>query len=1177
LQNTLTHWLITGQLKANPILPDCSIKPFIDAFRNAVREPQVQAWFASKGLDQSTVRVFSDGVEGTVLVDGEEVVRRFTTTDGSGWWEVAASVTEAVNSLSPGYFGVLLPHATTGRFRHVDVILNFYGVKSPAHPSEGPRLGQQLKQDGWPTITDEKHTQWRQQFGQLLQKNADVATRAQVTSQLQALVEGKGDNDTLDLGGEPVSVHPESTLAQTSQIPRERFAQWLAQPPFKAFIDGIGLGGEGNVYRIYDGQLELRYGANQWRSLQGLLDDEISKVQAGGGRNDHLGAAFNELVALSKTTGNTLYSASLYDIRQCLAFSGLGCPDTVAQLNAAIGWLGNQLPPSPVVGDYAGLSPYAWRPGALSPQDLTLLRTKSIGPASVTHALIRHLAANDTLNDQHLQLQAFFDSPQAIAKAQELAQLLSMVEVSGGRTLSRATRHQLLASTLKLGVTAELPGTPGSVAGYEIYQPGNLGRTLDDVRGDIEALLKRKGADATIAPLIAHMLLAQAAPEFLVNPDPALSAQAPDALKLSPGQVSIGSASWMNLRLGCALAEKLGAAGSSRLLNITQAQALARLNPMGAEHELLIKSLGTPPLLDWAVMNGVLPKAADGHYAPGDYEVAAQAFADRTERLHTAFQTFTREPPTQTSLLIEQLAQLFPEMTKDDIADFKLELDTRSSLNPIQLEYQERLAPRLTDVILAQQATLDPMLALRGVLNTYLSGEKTYLFNHPKVSQQTFDERIKRLPVIESLVAPAVDQHLAEMRSAQETVVRLMIANAPPDVRRALEVGKVELFTLREETGQPVSQDIQDNAKVAEKIARCGVLLRYETESVGYLEIFPGSMRTIRRVLPPTLALGGVMEKGPVPYGPFAYVSRDFRKASYQPFDLQAYKTGSEPRAGVSTQAILEKAGETLPGLDVSQRPTFTSADVPNTWASTKTGDIARAIVNATFDVKRATLMESANELTPLQKKLYYPFNSGKAFTPENLRTVLSLIPFVGAIADLSEGKIGAGLKGLLIDFASFAVTGGLAGAKNFFRGVKAIVPFSSRAFTLREAKGASQFFRSLFNPLDNVSGVLRIGPKAIGAARQVLSGEVVSVGSGFYLASTAFERCRWGLGVYKTLASGAETRTPEPYPGSQLGWSQHCALHAVQLNAKWYAIDPVTQKPTGAPLRDFTLDAPVS
>lgn len=731
LQNTLAQWLISGRLRANPIPPNASIQPYTDAFSAAVREPQVQAWLKSKGLDVATTRIFNDGVEGMVQVDGKSVIRRFTTTDGSGWWEVGAKVTDAVNALCPDYFGVLHPDERTGAFRHVDVILKFYGVESPAHSRGGPQLGEQLKKNGWPPISDEKRTQWRQQFDQLMQKNSDIDARSHLASQLQALIKDKGPGDELNLSDQLVVLDRTSTLAKNSQLPRERFVEWLASAPFKAFIDKTGLAGTDNVYRICEGKLELRGTDMQWIDLHSYLHDEISSGTLSEiAAHNVLITDVDQFVELSKVSGNALYSQPMFDAQQFLRFCALDCPGTVSHVNSAIGWLTQKLPPSPIVADYAGLTPYTWAPGALSPSNLTALRAKAIGAGSVTQLLLDHLAQYSSLTDHDLKLQVFFDSPTAMAKAQELAQMLGLIEVVEGKPLSRVRCHQLLAAAIKVGATAEIPGKPGVVAGYEIYQPSNLGRTLDEVRSDIETHLKRAGVAVAAAPVISHLLLAQAAPEFLIKPDPKVPAQAPAALKLSPGQVSIASTAWMTLRLGCAMAEKLAGPGSSRALNINQARALTQLAPMGPEHEQLIKGLGTQPLLDWAVMSGLFPKTSDGRYSPGDYATAAQAFADRESSLRVAFQSMTSEPPNQTNVLVDQLALLFPELTKEQIGNFKLELDTPQPYVPRQHAHLETRQPLLTDVILAQQAKMDPLIAL----GDWLGNEKKHTSSYTRTS-----------------------------------------------------------------------------------------------------------------------------------------------------------------------------------------------------------------------------------------------------------------------------------------------------------------------------------------------------------------------------------------------------------------------------------------------------------
>lgn len=352
LQKILTLGLITGETKEDPVPQNASIKPFIDAFINAAREPQVQAWFEAKGLDVSTVRVFSDGVEGTVLVNGKKVTQKFTGIDTSGWNEVGAKLTEAANRLSPQSRGVLLPDKVTQRFHDVDVVFNFYGVRPPREESEQSLLGQLLHTTGWPVLTDEKYFSWRQQFGQLQQKISDIDTRSSLSSQLQNLIDNAPENETLNLGDQLATVPPESTLAQRSQVLRERFAESLATPVFKAFIEKLGYGDADQIYRMYDGVLEIRKADNQWLSIGVYLEDEISKVGVGGSPEEKLAiraldSQFKQLVEQSRSVGNTLYSQPMYDARQLLAFYGLGNPGTLAQVTAAIGALTNNLPPSP--------------------------------------------------------------------------------------------------------------------------------------------------------------------------------------------------------------------------------------------------------------------------------------------------------------------------------------------------------------------------------------------------------------------------------------------------------------------------------------------------------------------------------------------------------------------------------------------------------------------------------------------------------------------------------------------------------------------------------------------------------------------------------------------------------------------------------------------------------------
>lgn len=1175
LQKNMVHWLNTGTAKEKPIPPNASIAPFIEMYNEAIQEPAVQAWFKSRGLKLSTVRVFNNSVVGVVVVDGKETFQRFTTTDGSGWWEVSAKVSALHKVLSPSDLGIpVAPGPTQGPVSR-DMVLDFYAVKPPRNEKAAPQLGKQLKRDGWPEISSAQRAQWEKQFKQLQQHNGDSAVRARLVGQLQPLLKDKQEGDKLALDEQAIVVDAGSSLDQLSKSPRKQFVDFLASADFQSFLLSAGVAGIGSEYRISEGDLQVLNANGRWISFQDAFDAHVEQRSGEGDASEQASARklnedFDLLVQQSEKTGNALYSTRRYDTRQALAFYAPDIPQTAGQMRAALAWFNTQLAPPPLAGNYAGMTPYTQTEGALSTRSLETMKTASADVMSLLKGFPGAVSFGQSFPDPDRQLADFFDSPQAIAKADEIAKALKLYGVAEGQALSQSERHQLLATALKLSVDSTMPGAQGQVAGYALYQPGNLGRSLKEVRDDVEKHLESKGVDAGLTPLLAHLFLAQSAPEMLVKADTRVPADARQAFNQDPQNVKVGSTGWLELRQGCAIADTLSGPGSSRLMNFTQIMALSRLEASGPNQEILLKNMAAKPLLDWAVMAGVFPATTDGQYSAGDYKAAAQAFTERENKTRDAFNTLTREPPTQTSILVKELARLFPEMTEEEIRSFKLELDTDVKYDARQHAHMETRQPLLTDVILTNQVDDDPILLLDRFVNYLVSGEKKYKFNHPKISQTTFEERIQRLPKIAPLVEPAVDQYITDTRAAQATALKLMIAQLPLEDRRALELGKIEFFSVRKETGEALEDDQGPDSSVAKNRGTHGLLLRYETGAVtprfGYYEVFPGSMQMVKRTdLPDVLPLGGETKMGQKSYGPFAYVRRPFQSGTEQPFDFDAYSAGSAPRAGAKSVVIIEKSATVLPAK--TETP---SQRAPNTFSSNKTEQIVQTLLAHSFDGKRDALLEYANQPTKLHSRRTYPFASGKMFSSENARLMLGLIPFVGAVFDIGEGKTAAGVKGLLIDFASFVATGGLAGASRFFTGIKMLIPFSGKSFSMSGLRGAGSFFSSLFNPLDGLVDVLKAGPRAVIASRKILMGEVARVGPGLYMPSTVFERSRWALGAKDTPYTNIAPNAGQ-WPGSRFGTSQNRELYAIQKNGEWYAIDSLTRRPEGAPLAQFT------
>lgn len=1161
LQKNVTRWMALDELVGNIIPPNASIEPALKQYTEAINDPKVQDWFNALGFKPGTVRVFNDSVTGTVVQDGKDVIKRFSLTDGSGWWAVGAKVRAAQALLSPSNLGVPIVDLTSQAPLPAHIILDFYGLQVPLNGREARRMGEDLKKKGWPAITAQQRSQWREQYIQASQVSADKDVRTRLYKHIHEQLEQNPAGASLGWKNQAINVDPGSALDQCSVQPRIAFLELLRSPTFQAFLDKIGSSAADDDFRIHGRELQCRDAAGQWTSLQAQFDDEVGNSLTP--ENLNMRTVLNQLFDSCKLTGNALYASRSYDVRQALDFYSGTTPRTTPEIYAALGWLNSSMAPAPLAGDYAALKPYGEVPGALSRLDLATLAQSSAG---INGLLAGAATAPDNWNllsdDPDQKLANFFDSPAIVAKAQAWAQTLKLAEVAGGATLPRATRHQLVATAIKLSLGVDLPGNPGEVAGYEIYQPGNSARSIQDVRGDIEAHLVSKGVNAASAPLVAHLFLAQSAPEMLVKADRRVPAGAPKVLRQRPEDIRIGSAAWIELRLGCAMADAFAGAGGSRMLNSSEIMALTRLQAQDAEQDKLIRSLRMRLLLDWAIMEGVIPKASDGKYPPQVCKLATDAYAQQQTEIRQGFAKLMEEPPTLTSLLIKELVLLFPEMTEDEIRNFKLQRVSHYSQHHLPREVP------LTEVLLAQQDKLGVLGSINRFFRDVSTGQPQFTFRHPRVSNEVFAERIRTLPDISSLVAPAIDRYVEDERAAYAVTLKLMISQLPQADRNALENGKVEFFQLRKETGDTIETDSLSDSNVRKHTGTHGTLMRFETPGVepgyAYYEVFPGSMTMIKRTdLPKTLTLGGTTATEGSPRSTLSVKHNRYRRGKPENFDFEAYVNGTEPRTGVMSSVIIERAAPSLASKAVLGEEDSGEL-TPRVFKSKKVADIVERLLSISFDERREKLTAHANRMTEYQASRAWPFGAQDTLSPSNLRMVLSFIPFVGALADLGEGKVAAGLKGLLIDFASFAVTGGLGALNQFFKGFKTVLPFGGRALSYSGFKGTPALLRSLFNPLDGVVDLFKSGPRAVGGFTMVANAQ-----SKVIRGATAFERSRWCLGVYENVSlSHAAPKNANHTFGSCLGET----LYAVQIENQWYAIDPQTQKPTGVPLTNFVV-----
>jgi hypothetical protein len=845
-----------------------------------------------------------------------------------------------------------------------------------------------------------------------------------------------------------------------------------------------------------------------------------------------------ELIVKDKPDNATLTSSNITpDQLQMIRIKGFDAPRTVGEVRNIIRWLTTSLPPSPSLGNY-GVQLLADEAigVSLSSGDKALLIELAKTFADPSPSIIDALAG-DSLRDKSVEdlranadvlLRQMLDSQQADGWGEQCVNRLNWFGAAQGQMASAQQYQQLLLAAIRLTVDPSPSGKSASVAGYDVYQAKNRGRELSAIRDDIERhLIGNRGVSAQSAPLVAHLFLAGVAPEFLVHEGDA--------------RVSMGSANWMTLRLGVAIAEATNP-GCSRGMTGEQLMALAVLDPASNENRLLFQSLGVDIMVAWGVMNGVIRQRLTSAYSPGDYVSAAKSFARQRAEVSSAFQSSTRRLQSRRAMAIDELRKVFPRASVREIEEKKLwsnHLDPYWNTQAMKGSNQD-----LVEVYLAGDLKPgDWMLLTTG-------------------NFADFESKIRQLPNVDKVFSAAVDKHFENFKQGFIAPTKLLFAELPLEDRQCLESGKVEVFTLREETGKFMEVETPElRAAFRGQYAR---LIRCEYRDVRYFEVFPTQMKIIKRAdLPDVLPLDGQIRQEKARLSKGSPVTVDVQRGTSLAFDFQAYSTGIEPRANVeSPRLIIEKMGDSLPAstpVGYEDETTY----VPNSYYSSKIATIVNRLLDDNF----------------LQGQKTYFFNNAKgissreeqnAFWQKIREFVVRLVPFVGCVSDLNSGtRVGLvnGAFGCLTDAVSslFGLSGG---AGKIASVVRSISPVRVKAFEAFKITGGSVL--SVINPLSGLPDLVAGSARGLRRFGNLITSGVFDVTqNGLGRLQAGIERVRCFVGGMASSAAGPVLPSwidADPWvKGVRLGIN----VTAIRDSERWYAVDP-EGLPFGPPLTDF-------
>lgn len=1109
--------------------PDSRPGPALRLYQQLLNRPAVQQWIADQRLEPATLTFHRDHIEGYASHNGVRATVRFSLTDNSGWNEVSRTLRPILEHLDPADQGL---------------------------PYIGRDDGLWLPRESVGQINVDNLEQAWQVISELEERDA-------LADRLEAELEKLPDIARTDWSTHTADTSPASPLLRHSQAAVAHLQRFVARPEMLSLLEREGFAWPDAPFRVSEGRFERLSPVGGWVDLTRYVEAVAE-----------LGDELQALVALSVPLGNALYSTPRHDIRQLLDFKGLDSPGSVAQTRNVIAWLRTTLPPPAPLGDYGALMTQDWQPGTLTQEDQRHVR--AMAEIRLGGAQPRGFSALSGVTQQALRadpqahLDRLLDSPDALAFGEQMAAALRWQEGQGAAaTLPKTLRQQLVIAAIKLQVDPAMPGKPGEIAGYSIYQPANMGRTFDQVRRDIERHLQdNKGLDPKLAVLAAHLCLAQAAPEMLVRDVPA--------------SVHIGTPAWMELRLGCALADH-NAPGTSRMMNEQQVTALTTLVPTSDGQAKLMQLNALKIIADWGVLNGSIGQRTDGEYSQQDIQGAARAFFKQREDAASAFTSASAELPTRKALAVKELLRVFRGTTPAELESMTVYLasaDDRRNLPITEPRSRSLVETYMTgDLTPGKWVLSEDMPAAPPAAKTPYKPVRV-----PQVSEEArarLDTRIRRLPELEGLLKTTVLQHQKKLQEAYATKLKLMFAELPLEDRKLLELGKVELFTLRAETG--VTQARETDALKNARRARQGTLMRVEHgPKVVYFEVFANGKIIKRTDLPEALELDGVIRRERFP-SPHAPVYLPMVRGSQMDLDFDAYRNGSHPDPNAVSQAVIVEAlGSAFAAQQLPPSHTLQSF-VPDTYSSRKTASIVNRIAKDNFYEPAEAMLQRASEALPLEQR--------REARARDHAFILGFVPFVGAYQEFRQGNIGTGLATLALDAVGVAIGAG-GQARALIRSAKALVPsrltrlvatlkpsaatlsplkpaasFSDRAFDFIKQSGL--FTSAALNPLDGYPQLINAATKGLVKLPALMAGGALKWGKVAPHLVTAEEKLR----AYMLIAAGQASDTAAPVATPTVGTAgryQEVDTHATQYNGRWYAIDPRSGAPFGTPLNGF-------
>ncbi len=885
------------------------------------------------------------------------------------------------------------------------------------------------------------------------------------------------------------------------------------EPARKAIENMIEAPEFAQLLRRHSYAADIRLGVDTNASVFIVSDSEFESHRFNIAFDSSETSIFSEdldmLADLAKSLGGVVYSGQVTGIAQWLNFNGYNLPTTIGETKALIEWLAFDLPEPPTLGDYHELL----HADESSPFHLSIADRKIItqtvheitqGAKSLLQALV--FANFNLIPAQEIRDHAdkFLHNLLSRKSARELGETLHVrlgwhLETGNPDVHKRQLDELVIAAVI---IDMQLRSDQPLVVGYDFYQPANAARSAAEVRVLFEEHLINLGlSEPHNAPLAAHLLLAGGAPELLIG-------HIPSGLTLDkPG--------WVTVRHAAAVIEH-AAPGSSRAMTFAQLKTFSELTPVSGELDKLYEAAAIPAVVDWAVLNGVIAYRSDRDYDKATVVKASAYFSRYMEALAQSETGLSTAPPDRRKIALRALEQVMPAGPYLEQQAFEIKyLDSfgeRSWLEGLKLAHPAGILTEFWNFLASatdnNDYAINGLLRMRlSILDLYLSGdlvEDGQLSNKFK-TRDNFHPPANAFVRLAELQSPgqqfdqAFDRYYQTVREGLSSLIKMAITQMPERDRLALTRGQMTFYTVRKEVN-PLNPQQETQIQRDEANGRYGIILCCNSgDQIRAYELF-----TLRGVCceRPDLALKlqdtGVIDQRPtLSFTGSKYDFQDKNKASEWPLDYAAYREGSEPRQGMTSNVVVEKLWQLqLEPTEVRAVPLFFSAQLDA---------IAECVLDNHPVARREELYAALDVRNGLEE-----WRDTREIV-ENL-AINVIVPFKQCIEDIRSGRtdrVAEGIGGCVLD--GLSVIGLLIGLGASAASIIAKTG-STTLKLLKVAKAVARAAVSLINPLDGLPTLARKGFRLIKRG-VVFAGE------------TAFDAAHTASVQLKRLMHGAEGR----------------------------------------------------